>query len=166
MVAKSKCQHSPRSLWCHVKIRFAIAFVVLVAILIGTYETTSPKTVVSEKITQKAPPLGPDAHLLLPNLSSATVVAPDRPHDPMELRNPETKAQIKRLREFTVSTNSQGFRGPEIPKKKQKRRILCLGDSVTFGWGVEEEASYPALLRKTLGFEVKQSPRVTSVQYY
>ncbi len=42
--------------------------------------------------------------------------------------------------------NSNGFRGPEIPKKKTEteRRILFLGDSVTFGSGVAEASCFVA----------------------
>lgn len=48
-----------------------------------------------------------------------------------------------------ASINSLGFRGPE-PRGKPFR-IVCLGDSVTFGWGVsKEEATYPALLDRAL----------------
>jgi len=52
----------------------------------------------------------------------------------------------------TVRINSFGFRGPEISRIKPSHvtRILCLGDSITFGWGVEEEDSYPFLLEKIL----------------
>ena len=128
--------------------------ILLIAILIGGYELLPQKKIMSDTITREAPKIGKGAHLLLPNLSNAKVVAPDRPHDPMELRNPETKASITRLREFSVSTNSQGFRGPEIKKTKSGLRILCLGDSVTFGWGVAQEESYPALLASSLGAEV------------
>ncbi|MAA79608.1 MAG: hypothetical protein CL916_10145 [Deltaproteobacteria bacterium] len=123
-------------------------------ILIGGYELFPKPTVVSAKITKEAPKLGIGAHLLLPNLNDATIVAPDRPHDPKELQNPKTKSAIKRVRQFSVSTNSQGFRGPEISKTKTGLRILCLGDSVTFGWGVEQEESYPSLIAKSLSLDV------------
>lgn len=41
---------------------------------------------------------------------------------------------------FTVRTNSLGFRGPE----PTPGAWLCLGDSTTFGWGVEEDEAWPA----------------------
>lgn len=128
--------------------------VALIILFIAGYELRPKLEIVSDKITQEAPKLGPGAHLLLPNLQNAKVVAPDRPHDPAELQNPTTRAAIKRLRQFSVSTNSLGFRSPEVLNPKKGVRILCLGDSVTFGWGVSEEESYPALLHKSLGVEV------------
>lgn len=42
-------------------------------------------------------------------------------------------------------TNSIGFRTPEI-KKKNKTRVLAIGDSVLSGWGVPENGDYPRLL--------------------
>jgi lysophospholipase L1-like esterase len=51
---------------------------------------------------------------------------------------------------FSVRTNSLGFRGPEpVPGG-----VLCLGDSTTFGWGVEEEQAWPARLAALTGAPV------------
>lgn len=44
-----------------------------------------------------------------------------------------------------VRTNSLGHRGPE--PKPGARHLLVAGDSFTLGWGVEEEATYSALLQ-------------------
>lgn len=49
--------------------------------------------------------------------------------------------------------NKQGFREPgHIAQGKApgRRRILCLGDSVTFGWLVEQRQAYPAVLGELL----------------
>lgn len=48
--------------------------------------------------------------------------------------------------------NSAGFRDREIPPAKEGNtfRIICLGDSVTFGWPVEPENTYPGRLEKLL----------------
>ncbi len=47
-----------------------------------------------------------------------------------------------------------GFRGDPsrtiVPKKTNELRILCLGDSRTFGYGVKEEDSYPVQLENEL----------------
>jgi len=51
----------------------------------------------------------------------------------------------------TVRINSRGYRGPEYPWDTPAGfRILALGDSFTFGFGVEEEATYPARLERAL----------------
>lgn len=56
---------------------------------------------------------------------------------------------------FHVATNSLGLRGPE-PKKSADYRILFLGDSFTFGYGVEEHVAFPARVREAIpeGFDV------------
>lgn len=49
--------------------------------------------------------------------------------------------------EFTMrlSTNSMGRRGADLPGEFS-RSILCLGDSFTLGYGVDDGEEYPALL--------------------
>lgn len=51
-----------------------------------------------------------------------------------------------------VRINSQGFRGPDydLPKPKETIRILCIGDSYTFGQGSIEADTYPAQLERLL----------------
>ena len=48
--------------------------------------------------------------------------------------------------------NNQGFRGTEVPREKaeDERRILFLGDSVTYGSGVAEEDIFVERLRRQL----------------
>ena len=48
---------------------------------------------------------------------------------------------------FSVRTNADGFRGGPYPGGG----IACLGDSTTFGWGVEEEQAWPAVLATLTG---------------
>ena len=45
------------------------------------------------------------------------------------------------------------MRNPPLASKSQFR-ILCVGESVTFGWGVNIQDSYPAQLEKILNVEV------------
>jgi len=108
----------------------------------------------SEVISRLAPELGPHGFQLLPNLVDAEVVIPDRPHDPREVRSPDRHRRITRVRRFSVSTNSHGFRGPELAEPTPHPRILVVGDSVTFGWGVTLEESYPYRLGRLLGVDV------------
>jgi lysophospholipase L1-like esterase len=51
---------------------------------------------------------------------------------------------------FTFSTNSRGLRGPEVPRRKGAFRILALGDSTTFGLGVNDDETWPAVLESLL----------------
>ena len=56
------------------------------------------------------------------------------------------------LRGFRVTTDSRGCRGParDHPKAEGTRRMLFLGDSVAFGWGVSDEDTFVALVEGEL----------------
>jgi len=45
-----------------------------------------------------------------------------------------------------VRINNLGFRGANTTIKKTRKRVLVIGDSFTFGWGVEEDESWIQLL--------------------
>lgn len=62
---------------------------------------------------------------------------------------PNIKAKFVRV---LISTNKNGFRGRVIPSKKGKKsvRIIGLGDSVMFGWGVEEGKDFMSVLAEEL----------------
>jgi lysophospholipase L1-like esterase len=50
-----------------------------------------------------------------------------------------------------IHTNSQGFRGKELPQDLgDKRLIIALGESTTFGFGVGDDESYPCHLETIL----------------
>ena len=57
-------------------------------------------------------------------------------------------------REFThfISTNSKRTRGKEFSQDKpvDTYRILFLGDSITLGWGVEDDQAYPSFVETYL----------------
>ncbi len=53
---------------------------------------------------------------------------------------------------YTITTNRHGFRGPDFPRERTPGvvRIACLGDSVTLGFFVDNDQTYPAYLRQLL----------------
>jgi len=55
-------------------------------------------------------------------------------------------------KEIEASINEDGYRGPVVAKEKpaDALRIVAIGDSQTFGTGVEEKESWPAVLQATL----------------
>ena len=54
-----------------------------------------------------------------------------------------------------IRTNALGLRGPEVSEAKPAgvRRVLAVGDSITFGFGVEEDQAYPRVLEGLLRAE-------------
>jgi lysophospholipase L1-like esterase len=58
-----------------------------------------------------------------------------------------------------VQVNSLRFRGPEVSAERPDLRVLCLGESLCFGWGVEYAETYSARLQALLaersGLEVE-----------
>lgn len=88
--------------------------------------------------------------------------------DPIIWRNPQESyihdpELIHRLKpnqqafthSFTVTTNSHGLRNGEfsLEPKANTFRILCLGDSLTFGDGVRSEDTYPKQLEALLNVD-------------
>jgi len=53
---------------------------------------------------------------------------------------------------FPVSTDENGLRPPHhgVERSPDTQRIMAMGCSTTFGWGVADDESYPAVLEKTL----------------
>ncbi|MBU1675827.1 hypothetical protein KKA85_08615, partial [bacterium] len=49
-----------------------------------------------------------------------------------------------------IETNAWGLRGPEYDIDPDGLHIVVLGDSYAFGWGVEEEESFPRQLERIL----------------
>lgn len=91
--------------------------------------------------------------VLLPNLKNAKLVIPGRPHPlPFLLDSPEYRRRITKRITCFCSTNSKGLRSREFPIEKDEKtfRIICLGDSTTFGYGVSDKDTYPARLEEML----------------
>lgn len=62
------------------------------------------------------------------------------------------KMPPKTNRQFTIKTNSRGLRSDEISLRKPRNgyRILCLGDSITYGHGVDSQFTYEKQLERIL----------------
>ena len=59
---------------------------------------------------------------------------------------------------FDAESNALGYRGPELAAEKSRWRVVALGDSFTYGWGVAEREAWPAVLEQRLrsaGVEVE-----------
>ena len=87
------------------------------------------------------------------NLSEALVYLPDRPHSraEVEAQREGRSSSLERLRSYTVSTGEMRLRGGDPGAKTEGTlRAIALGDSVTHGWGVAEEESYPNRLEQLL----------------
>jgi len=109
---------------------------------------------ISDDLWRDAPELGPGAVVLRANLVNARVVAPNRPHDPTDITSWDRLERTQRTRTFYVNTNSQGYRGGEWTTPAPGFRIACVGDSVTFGWGMTDNNAWPAILGRVLEEDV------------
>jgi lysophospholipase L1-like esterase len=134
----------------------------LFALLLGTAavliwqiarQTRVAARIESDTLDQHDAELG---YKLRPNVRDARIVIPAMPLPPSFHGDLDTrlaaKDDIKRVLTFTVDTNNLGLRGPDAAERKPRRtyRVLCLGDSTTFGWGVTDEQSYPRVAETTL----------------
>jgi lysophospholipase L1-like esterase len=96
---------------------------------------------------------GNGEHRVRAGLERARVVIPGRPH-PFPFR-PESRVYreaIGRRVTYHCSTNSRGYRGPEVTQRPAAgvTRVVCVGDSITFGHGVGDDEPYPAVLQRLL----------------
>jgi len=67
-----------------------------------------------------------------------------------------TRFHEKGKRHLHLIVNDGGFRANKeysIDKPVDTVRIICLGDSITFGWGLNKKYTYPELLRHYLSFK-------------
>lgn len=58
--------------------------------------------------------------------------------------------EVPVLREFTVNTNSAALRGKEEYLPTSSQTVLAIGDSTTFGLGVDDSETWPAQLQALL----------------
>ncbi len=107
---------------------------------------------------------------LRPGLKGAQLVIPGRPvppsfHHSFDART-AGKSSVGRIREFVVDTNSRGFRGPEFEEVPADGtfRMVCMGDSITFGWGLREEEGYCRVMEREINRDITEgAPRVEAI---
>jgi lysophospholipase L1-like esterase len=65
---------------------------------------------------------------------------------------PRLPESLKGTQVWEILLNSDGFRNEDFPKSKRPSvfRIVCLGDSWTFGWNVGQHQAYPQQLSTLL----------------
>ena len=62
----------------------------------------------------------------------------------------DSKAISKQYTGLVYELNSSGFRGPEVFENKPDYRIVAIGNSCTFGWGISLPYTWTERLRKKL----------------
>ena len=107
----------------------------------------------ASEIHPSAPKLTKEGKVLSQRVKGVPTLVPDRPHDHDEIQSNRSHG-FQRKRRFSVNTNTTGLRGKEFVVPASDYRIIAVGDSVTFGWGVDDDQTYPVLLEKELGIEV------------
>ncbi len=124
--------------------------VVLAAVAVWLVLRLMPPRPLSEDIFE---PGAEDTPRVRANLRDALVVIPGRPHPfPFDAESQAYRDRITRRVSYRCSTNSLGFRGGEVTATPAPgvTRVVCLGDSITFGHGVEDDETYPAVLQRLL----------------
>ena len=74
-----------------------------------------------------------------------------KPNHSTTVQNYSSALVVDKLPPWTIVSNDEGFRvSSDEVIKKEGRALHVLGDSSSFGWGVEYEKSYPSLLTEKL----------------
>jgi len=74
-----------------------------------------------------------------------------KPNLDLKAVNPFNDIEVRKNTMFRITSNKEGFRTRQFaPKKEGVLRIVSLGDSSTFGWGVDPEYTYQSLLERRL----------------
>lgn len=74
-----------------------------------------------------------------------------KPDLDIKVVNPFNDIEVAKQATFRITSNADGFRGPAFHKKSPTvLRVASIGDSSTFGWGVDPDYTYQELLAKRL----------------
>ncbi len=75
-----------------------------------------------------------------------------KPGIEVQVVNPFNEIEVQHKITFELTSNRAGFRDREMrPKAPGMIRIVTLGDSSTFGWGVDADHTYQRVLESLLG---------------
>ena len=79
------------------------------------------------------------------------------PHPTLYWRNKPNQDAFTTINRRPFHVNSKATRGPEFSEEKSPNtiRIITLGDSTTFGWGMADDQTWPAKLEQYLQAEIK-----------
>lgn len=81
-----------------------------------------------------------------------------RPNLDVKVVNPFNDIEVAKQATFRITSNSDGFRGRDVGKKSPAvLRVAAIGDSSTFGWGVDPEYTYQELLAKRLSSGLRKA---------
>ncbi|HXU32238.1 MAG TPA: SGNH/GDSL hydrolase family protein [Thermoanaerobaculia bacterium] len=105
-------------------------------------------------------------HFLGPSGSLYSLIVP-RPHGRFVLRPNADLNVPERYGDIRYRLNREGYRDIDHnPESKTARRVLLLGDSVTFGLGVPQDRIYAARLQGELARRGVESPEVISLAVF
>lgn len=98
------------------------------------------------------------------SVSLRSIVKPHKSDNILYTLRPNLDVMFQGVR---VRTNSFGMRGPERAAAKPAGvyRIALLGDSFAFGWGVEQEKIFSAVLEAELNRRLPDGPRVEVLNF-
>jgi len=85
-----------------------------------------------------------------------------KPESRIECQVPYVDQELARKLTYTIKTNKRGLRGADFKTKKAagEFRIICLGDSRTFGWGIAEEDTFGQQLASLIQQKTQQRVQV------
>lgn len=106
------------------------------------------------EVIKALPENAPDPYLFMSDIPGLFVA------DPEVVHRYRRGARI-RWQGAWYEINTQGWRGPEWPKVKEKDDVvLCLGDSITFGYGVPFETTFCKRLEVLLKEKFPRNPPI------
>ena len=84
------------------------------------------------------------------------------PHPKLYWKSEPNQDCYTKIDHKPIHVNSHGTRGEDFKEDKPNDvfRVLCLGDSKTFGWGLTEDESYSGLLEQSLQEAIGDSQKV------